>query len=92
MISTTAAHLLKKELQSTAQGQTPTQQTQSAAGLSTGVNNAGKVALAVFMPLAGIMILCALYYIFFSDKIKACMERKKARNVSGIEMQAALET
>lgn len=46
------------------------------------MNEAGKITLLVFMPLAGVMILGTFYWVIFSDKVKeSCAQRKERRKL-----------
>ncbi|CZR65683.1 uncharacterized protein PAC_15583 [Phialocephala subalpina] len=56
--------------------QTLTQQTQQAGLATGGMNEAGKITLLVFMPLAGVMIFGVTYWVCFSDKVNERFRRR----------------
>lgn len=57
--------------------QTLSQQTQEASTATGGINNTGKITLAIFVPIIGLIIIWCFYWVCLSDKISEYFAKRK---------------
>lgn len=70
--STSEMHFLRESKR-----QTLTQQTQEPGTATGGINNAGKIVTAIFVPIIGLIIIGCFYWVCLSDKVVEHFAKRK---------------